>query len=175
MPSFDQGNTSQPSLPPNAFSRSFLQLFDERDEPPTAGEADVAGPWSIEAIPGAGFGLFRAGESLARGFVPAAVFPDRWLALLAGAVLPGTGRDPLVLLDSEAGAEGYGVRLDSGEVVGWLALFDEPLVDAVNVAVALVRSPRALAFLLEAAGPVALERCGAILERRVAEGEVGGG
>lgn len=43
------------------------------------------------------------------------------------------------------------------------------MIDAVNTAVGLVRSPQALAYLLEAAGPVALERCGAILERRIAE------
>jgi hypothetical protein len=70
----------------------------------TAGEADAAGPWFVELIPGLGFGLFRAGESLARGFRPAAV-------------------------------------------------------------VELVRAPWSLAYLPEAAGPLALERCGAILDR----------
>src|SRR4029077_8033983 len=56
------------SHPPNAFTTSFLGRLAERDEPPTAGEADVAGPWRIDAIPGHGFGLFRIGESLGRGF-----------------------------------------------------------------------------------------------------------
>jgi len=70
-----------PSHPRNAFDSAFLDRFAERDEPPTAGEADAAGPWHIEEIPALGFGLFRAGESLTRGFRPAAVFPDRWLAL----------------------------------------------------------------------------------------------
>jgi hypothetical protein len=91
------------------------------------------------------------------------VFPDRWLALLAAAVLPGTGRDALLHLNKQADAEGYGVVLDGGEVVGRFELFDEPLLDAMNVAVGLARSPQSLAYLLEAAGPVALERCGAIL------------
>ncbi len=150
----------------NAFSPSFLEAFMERDEPPTAGEADVAGPWFVEPIPGLGFGLFRAGESLTRGFRPAAVFPDRWLALLAAAVLPGTGRDALLRLHKETDPEGYGVALDDGTVIGHLELFDEPLLDAMNVAVSLARSPRSLAYLLEAAGPLALERCGAILAVR---------
>jgi len=158
-----------PSQPPNAFATTFLRSFEERDEPPTAGEADAAGPWFIEPIPGLGFGLFRAGESLARGFRPAAVFPDRWLALLAAAVLPGTGRDALLRLDKQPDADGYGVVLDDGEVVGHLELFDETLLDAMNAAVALVRSPWSLAYLLEAAGPLALERCGAILDRWIAE------
>jgi hypothetical protein len=55
------------------------------------------------------------------------------------------------------------VALDDGEVVGHFELFDEALLDALNVTACLVRSPRSLAYLLEAAGPAALERCGAIL------------
>ena len=168
MRSFDDSTPSQPS---NAFTSTFLSRFEERDEPPTAGEADAAGPWFVEPIPGLGFGLFRAGESLARGFRPAAVFPDRWLALLAAAVLPGTGRDDLLRLRKEPDALGYGVVLDDGELVGHFELFAEPLLDAMNAAVALVRSPWSLACLLEAAGPLALARCGAILERRISEAE----
>jgi hypothetical protein len=51
--------------------------------------------------------------------------------------------------------------------VGYLGLFDENLVAALHVADGLIRSPEALAWLLEAAGAVALERAGAILEERV--------
>ena len=166
MVSFGDGNSSQT---PNAFSSRFLRRFNQRDEPLTAGEADAAGPWFIEEIPAVGYGLFRAGESLGRGFRPAAVFPDRWLALVAAAVLPGTGRDPLFRLATEPDASGYGVALDDGAVVGHLDLFDEPLMEAVNVAVSLVRSPWSLAYLLEAAGPLCLERCGAILDRWVSD------
>jgi hypothetical protein len=149
----------------NAFSRDFLKRFEQQDEPPTGPEADVAGPWFVEPIPGLGFGLFRAGESLTRGFRPAAVFPDRWLALLAAAVLPGTGRDPLLRLSKEADSEGHGVTLDDGAVVGHFELFDENLLDGMNHVAALVRSPWSLACLLEAAGPLALERSGALLDR----------
>ena len=130
----------------------------------------MAGPWSVELILGRGFGVFRAGEVPSRGFRPLVVFPDRWLALLAAAVLPGTGREPLLCLagDPEPGGQGYAVLLDDGTVVGHAEQFEEPLIDAVNVAVSLVRSPLSLAQLLEAAGAVALERCGAILDERVA-------
>ncbi|HSS76357.1 MAG TPA: hypothetical protein VLV54_06390 [Thermoanaerobaculia bacterium] len=153
--------------PPNAFSPSFLHRIGERDEPPVAGEADVAGPWHIEEIPG-GFGLFRLGESRGRGFDAYAVFRDRWLALLAAAVLPGTGRDPAFLLGKEADAEGYAVSEGpGGAVVGHVALFDESLVEALHVAAAVVRLPGSLACLLEAAGQVALERAGAILDEKV--------
>jgi hypothetical protein len=49
-----------------------------------------------------------------------------------------------------------------------LPLFEERALDAMNVLVHLLRSPESLAFVLEAAGSVALERCGAILDERVA-------
>jgi hypothetical protein len=168
MQSFDERSTS--SIHPNAFSTQFLARLTERDEPPTAGDADVAGPWRIEQIAGHGFGLFRLGESLARGFAPVAVFPSRWLAQIMAAVLPGTGRDPLLRLEKQPNADGvYPLVLpgrDRGEVVGELQLFDEALVDAMNVAVHLLQAPESLAYLLEAAGAVALARCGAILDER---------
>jgi hypothetical protein len=157
---------------PNIFTTEFLCRMAERDEPPTAGEADVAGPWRIEPIPGEGFGLFRIGESLARGFAPVAVVPSRWLALIIAAVLPGTGRDSLIRIDKQPDADGAYPLLLPGlggeEVVGRLRVFDEALVDAINVAIHLLQTPESLAWMLEAAGAVALERCGAILDERVA-------
>src|SRR4029077_8633080 len=98
-----------PSVHPNAFNPLFLGRLAEQDEPPTAGDADVAGPWRIEEVVwsrGHGFGLFRIGESLGRGFAPVALFPSRWLALVAAAVLPGTGRDPLGPLGQQPGGGG---------------------------------------------------------------------
>lgn len=151
----------------NAFSSSFLRRFNRRDEPPTAGEADLAGPWHVEEIPGKGFGLFRSGESLDRGFTPYAVFRGRWLALLAAAVLPGTGRDAAFWLHKERGRDGFAVQTASGEVVGHCELFDETLILALHLAESLLRSPEGMADFLEAAGPVSLERAGAILDSRV--------
>ncbi|HYG63504.1 MAG TPA: hypothetical protein VEL74_13060 [Thermoanaerobaculia bacterium] len=170
MRSFDDRSSS--AIHPNAFDGPFLRRLAERDEPPTAGDADVAGPWRIEEIPQHGFGLFRLGESLSRGFAPVAIFPSRWLALLMAAILPGTGRDPLVRLEKLLDVEGgYPLVLpgpDGGEVVGRFQLFDEAAVDALNVAVHLLQAPESLAYLLEAAGAVTLERCGAILDERTA-------
>ncbi|HEX7180593.1 MAG TPA: hypothetical protein VF756_02030 [Thermoanaerobaculia bacterium] len=96
--------------------------------------------------------LYRAGESFARRFQPTAIFHDRNLALLAAAVLPGPGRDRLLRLEGDPRPAGYPVVLDDGTPAGHLRLFDEPLLDALNVAVSLVRSPQSLAYLLEAAG-----------------------
>jgi len=160
--------SSRHSTSRNAFRRSFLRRISERDEPLTGGEADVAGPWWIEELPGNLFGLFRLGESHGRGFEPTAVFRDRALALLAAAVLPGTGRDAAFRLHKEAGPEGFLLETgNGGEPLGHLALFDESLIEALHVVETLVRAPESLANLLEAAGPIALERAGAILEERI--------
>ena len=185
MQSYLQNSTvSTQSQHPNAFTASFLGRLAERDEPPTAGDADVAGPWRIESIPGHGFGLFRMGESLSRGFAPVAVFPSRWLALLMAGILPGTGRDPLLLLSKQPDAHGvYPVALagggddgDGGDggrrpPVGFFQLFDEKALDALNAVIHLIREPQSLAYVLEAAGSVTLERCGAILDERAAQPE----
>ena len=150
----------------NAFSPSFLHRIAERDEPPTAGEADAAGPWHVVEVSG-GFGVFREGESAERGFRPAAVFRERWLALVTAAVLPGTGRDGAFRLQKDAGPHGFAVKSPSGEVVGHLELFDERLLDGLCCGESLLRLPQSLADLLEAAGQVALERAGTILDGRV--------
>ena len=152
----------------NAFSPSFLHRIGERDEPPTAGEADVPGPWRILEMPGKRFGVFRLGESPERGHRPTAVFQQRWLALLAAGVLPGTGRDAAFRLHKESGPGGFAIETgNGGQPVGRLELFDERLTEALHVVACLVRSPEALANVLEAAGQVALERAGALLDERM--------
>lgn len=151
----------------NAFTPEFLQRIGERDEPVTAAEADVAGPWHVEEIPGSGWGLYRQGA--ARQFRPYGIFRDRALALLFAAVLPGTGRDKAFRLRTEPAAEGFLVESPEGEVVGALSLFDETLVAMAHAAEALVRSPESLANLLEAAGGLALEHAGVILDARLSD------
>jgi hypothetical protein len=163
----ESDDSSSPSFR-NAFTPEFLQRIGERDEPLTAAEADVAGPWAVEKMPGVGWGLFRAGEGGARQFRPYGVFRDRAVALLFAAVLPGTGRDKVFHLSKDADGAGYAVEAGAEGVVGYLALFDETLVAAVHAVECLVRHPESLASLLEAAGGLALERAGAILDARVA-------
>ena len=169
MPTCSDHSPSVPPTPSNAFHPDFLRLLDERDEPITSSEADVAGPWRVLPVPGLGFGLFREGEPPSRGFRPVAVFADRFLALLTAAALPASGRYPLLFLarDPDPDDQGYAVRLDDGTVVGHFLQFDQTLLEAVNGLVGVLRVPGSLAFVMEAAGAIALERAGAILEERV--------
>jgi hypothetical protein len=148
--------------PSNAFTPEFLDQLEQQDEPLTAAEADVAGPWIVEPVPGPGWALFRRGESLAAGDSPAAVFRDRERALLVAAVLPGTGLDRRFRLQPETSPEGFAV-LAQGEVVGHLQHYNPELVTALNTAEAVVRLPECLAQLLEASGGVALGRVGRLL------------
>jgi hypothetical protein len=170
----------------NAFTADFLNRLDEAGEPDGAHEADAAGPWAVRPVSyrgGTGFALLREWESLEAGDVPCAIFRRREAALLAAAVLPATGREPLFRLDTEPDADGFpllacpaagdasGARAagaaQASLPAGHLRDFDESLAGALHVAAALVRSPTALARLLEAAGHVALEQAGRILDRRI--------
>lgn len=151
----------------NAFSPSFLRRLGRRDEPPAGGEADLAGPWRVEEVSGRGWGLFRLGESPEWGSGPYAVTPSLWLARVIAALLPSLGRDAAYRLDKERGSEGFAVRDGSGQALAYLGLFDVNLVEVLNAVDGLLRSPESLAWLLEGAGAVALERAGAILEARV--------
>ncbi|HYG63789.1 MAG TPA: hypothetical protein VEL74_14510 [Thermoanaerobaculia bacterium] len=169
MRSFTDG--SSPSAQPrNAFTANFLGRLAEREEGPTAPEADVAGPWRIEEISGDGYGVFRLGESPARGFEPTLSFPAEWLALIAAGLLPGTGRDPMLYLQKDRNPDGtFSITLENGEEVGRSRLFDEKLLDGMNIAIHLLRAPESLANLLDAAGLSPLERCGAILDERAGQ------
>ena len=155
-------------VPPNAIDAAFLKRLEEREEPPTASEADLAGPWRVEPLPeeeGGGFGLFREGE-ISRPF---ARFESFWTAQLVAALLPGLARDAAYRFREEREAQGWAIesREGWGAVVGHVEVFHSALIDALQVADGLMRSPRSLAAFLEVCGKVALERAGAILAARV--------
>ena len=151
-------------LPSNAFEETFLAAIDQLDEPVTAAEAEAAGPWALLAMPGGDWGVFRRGQS-AEHDTPVASFRRRETALLAAAVLPGTGRDAQYRLALEPDAHGYALTVPFGEEAGHTRLFDENLRDALHVAECLVRNPEALARLLEAAGGLALRETGRLLRQ----------
>ncbi|HYG64014.1 MAG TPA: hypothetical protein VEL74_15670 [Thermoanaerobaculia bacterium] len=170
----DGTNVPTPSSPassstlPNAFDAAFLARLQDRDEPPAAEEADWAGPWRLDRLPDGGLGFFRAGESTERGHRPVARFRGESDALLTMAIIASRG-EAAYRLRALPDGRGYAVqsRAAWGEDVGWLAVFDQDLVNALSWAEGLMRSPEALSFFLEACGRTVLERAGAILEERV--------
>ena len=154
--------------PLNAFDADFLARLEDRDEPPAAEAAEWAGPWRLDKTRDGGLELYRLGESAGRGHRPFGRFQHRTDGLLAMAII-ASRREAAYRLMSQPDGPGYAVqsRAAWGEAVGWLAVFDEELVSGLCWAEALMASPEALSFFLEACGKVVLERAGSILEERV--------
>jgi hypothetical protein len=148
------------------FSPEFKQWSSGRDgEPSSASEADAAGPWRVIPLAEGGHAVFRVGESPEEDDLPAAVFADPEHAWLAAAVLPGIGRDPLYRLGAEAAAQGFAVQ-GTGEIAGYLGLFNPDVTAAMHVLGCVLRSPEALAWALQAASGLTLEHAEKILAER---------
>jgi len=148
--------------PRNAFRSDYLDLLHRQDEAFLSAEGESAGPWVLRPEDN-GHALYRLWEGREHGDRPEAVFPHRDVGLLFLAVWPAVGRDP-VFRSGEETPEGHEV-LGGAVVAGHLRSFSDELLQAAHVAAAIVRSPRALAALLEAAGPVVQEKVGQILGR----------
>jgi hypothetical protein len=175
MRSTDQSiNPPSPTLPhrtaPNAFSPDFLAKVRDQEETLTATEAASAGPWKVESVlgrPGL-LAVVREWESVDRGDVPEALFRHEETARLFAAILPPAGREPLFhLAEIPEERDGFPLTAVYGEqgacTVGWLRRSEPDLVAALHLAEAMVRSPAALAVLLQVAGSGAIEQVGRIL------------
>jgi hypothetical protein len=160
---------STPAVPAHhAFTPEYLALLAQRDEPVTGAEADASGPWHLEPHP-QGWAVLRQGESLEHGSTPVAVFGQRGAARLLAAVLPGTGRRLRYRLGKDPDALGFPV-FDDDQLAGHVQHFNEDLLAALNIVDALVSVPRDLAWLLDAAGGLALDHAGKIaLEQALIE------
>ena len=158
--------------PVRVFTPEYLALLAERDEPDTAGEADTAGPWHVERNPKGGWAVLRQGESFDKSTVTiaTATFERREAALLAAAVLPGTGRRLRYRLGSDPDDSGHPI-LQDGRIVGHSEYFWEDFIASLNTLDALMASPRDFAFLLDAMGGLALEHVDKIAVARLAEPE----
>jgi len=160
----DAGDPTQ-GRPLRVFTEEALSRLRLRDEAPTAAEADLAGPWRVSRLARGGFGVFRRGDEEA-GDPPLAVLSGRHLALLVAAALPGIGQSAVFRIHPEAGEAGYPLLRDGSEA-GALVTFLGELAPALDALEAVLRSPAALALLLEAAGSAALERAGRELGLRL--------
>lgn len=160
----ERGSAGTTARPPRVFHDEALRRLREYDEAPTAGEAELAGPWRVVRLGADDFGVFQPGDD--EGDRPLARFAGRHLAMLVAAALPGVGRPSSFKVHPEADDRGHAVLRD-GHVAGGLAVFLGDLAPALCTLDAVVRSPLALAWLLEAAGPTALERAGRVLGQRL--------
>ncbi len=162
----------------NLVSPAFLTLLRELDESLTASEADLSGPWKHEAIPGqpGAVAVLREWEDLERGDVPEGVLWHPETARLLALALPLLGREALYHLAETESAEGFALAAVYGEqgsqIAGWLRRYEPRTVEALHLLEGLVRSPKALATLLQAAGAGAIEQVGRILAAWL---EAGGG
>jgi hypothetical protein len=176
MPSHTDSTSPSTSSPPNAFLPTFLEQLQAISEPLTTSEADLAGPWKLEVVPGhpGCVAVLRTWESLAEGDLPFAVFRHRETAALCAALLPLFGREPLFHLSPDPDTDpsgplsgGYPVVAVFGEqgpaVSGWLRSYHPELVEALGFFEGLVRTPRSLAGVNAAAGPSALAQVGRYL------------
>ena len=167
-------HSTSPSVPAldNAFAPAYLARLREQEEVSTAAEAEMAGPWKevpLRGKPGA-TAVLREWEDLEAGDRPVAVWWHAETAKLWSILLSVIEREPLFHLRDEETPDGYPVVAMYGEqgpqVAGWLDRYEPRWVEALHLLEAIVRSPRALAALLEAAGPGAEEQVGRIRARR---------
>jgi hypothetical protein len=153
-------------VPSKVFSPEYLRWLAETSvEPRSASEGDMAGPWRIVPYEGGGYAVLRQGERLRRDRRPPALFSDLETALITAAVLPGVGRDSLYRLRTEEKPLGYAIE-GEGEIVGWLDIFNQDVTAAMHVVACLLRSPGALARVLQAASGLTLEHTAEILLER---------
>ena len=158
----------------NVFSPDFLERLSNSDRGGyTCGEAEYAGPWRVVDRDRLHC-LVHGSEP--DGGTAVAEFQERETALLVAAVLPLIGRDSPYGFDDSERHGGQGVDLNAIlngglEWIGWCRLQHEELPDLLQVSELFLRSPDALANLLEAASHEVLDRAGAILAGRLAKRE----
>lgn len=149
----------------NAFHPDFLARIAEIDDPLTAGEAAHGGIWRVRPLDGGErYGLFRFWEDPDAGDEPFGVVEERSTAYLAAAFLPLVAKARTLWAQPSEDEPGQILYRD-GNAIGRLRYRDPELVEALNLAEALARSPESIAALLEGAGHAALEPAGKILAR----------
>src|SRR6476660_10592604 len=107
MRSSRDGRSTPVSPLDNAFSTSYLALLRERDDALTAAEAELAGPWKIEPVPGrpGAVAILRLWEDLAIGDPPVGVLWHLETARLLSVLLPVLDREPLFYIEEGAASE----------------------------------------------------------------------
>lgn len=145
--------------PPTVFVAGYLERLQEAEEGAGGVEAELEGPWRVEKV-GEEWVVLRHWERRELGHRPVARLRTEESALLLAALLPALGRQVLYRLREEG--DGF-VLENGGEEVGEVFRFHDRVAEAVHLVDQLIRSPRALTYLLRAAGPTAQELVGQML------------
>ncbi len=173
LPIIEEGGLSRPGLPASLAigARGITVGADSARGAGTRQEVRLA-PFrhrSGSGRPGA-VAILRIWEDLAVGDPPVGVLWHLETAQLLSVLLPAIDREPLFYLEEEPASEGFPLVAVYGEqgpqVAGWLDRYEPRWAEGLHLLEAIVRSPWALATLLEAAGPGAEEQVGRIRVRR---------
>lgn len=159
--------SQSPAQPVTAFSPEYLVALRERDEPLTAADPDIVGPWRIWEREDM-FHIFREWERFETGHQPVASFKHREDALLFITALRSCVR-PMIFRVNNPGPlppEGYRIERD-GDFVGFLSTDRAELLAIAHALATVSRSPVDLSILLELAGSEVQEMAGEILGQSV--------
>lgn len=152
----------------NAFNPEFLLQAEDLEEPTTAAEAVLAGPWKV--VPAQErYAVLREWEDLDRGDKPWALFTEREHAERMAAILPALATQTSWRMEPRRGEDGFALLGPEGQVLGHLQHSNAELLSALWLTDHLARSPRALATLLLTAGAQALRHVGALVARELGE------
>lgn len=149
--------------PVTAFSPEYLAALREQDEPPTAVDPEVVGPWRIWERDDM-FHIFRDWERFESGHQPVASFKLREDTFLFVAALRACIRPMIFRIQGQAPSAPEGYRLErDGEFVGYLKRDRAELLVVAHAMSNLMRSPVDLALLLQMAGSEVQKMTGEIL------------
>ena len=159
--------SEQPKQPVNAFSSRYLSALREKDEPPSALDAEFIGPWRFRERAGY-FHIFWEWESFEAGHLPVADFLLREDALLFMTALRAVSELPVFRArkSSDPASDGYEIERE-GELAGHLRSHPTEVLTAVNTLAVAARSPMDLAVLFEMSGSQVQEMAGEILGQEV--------
>lgn len=164
---------SSPATPlPTVFTPAFLQRVRRLENPPSARQASLSGPWEVESVSslehGHQFVVSRRAEPFSQGGSVFGIFPSRDVALATAAALPSVGAPMGLHLNGNGHRLGHALH-DGAEFLGHLARAEERLLPRLHAVRCLLADPDALALVMEAAGPEALALLGRELHRRIEE------